>query len=203
MGCWSSGFEGQRGFGMSAFELTFSLFGLLLGLSLAEVLGGFAKALKRRGRHLLGLLTPMLSVFLLYDIATFWITAYRMQGALPLHIGTLVGGIVITGLYYFAAVLVWPDEGEPGWDDLDGWTLAHKRQILLSVFAANAVSFTSAVLLAPASFHFGPAEYILLSLYFLGLLAGAFAPGRRTMIATLALLLALYALDLFVNVTGG
>lgn len=188
---------------MSAFELTFSLFGLLLGLSLAEVLGGFAKAVKRRGRHRLGLLTPMLSVFLLYDIATFWITAYRMRDALPLHIGSLVGGVVVTGLYYFAAVLVWPEDGEPGWDDLDGWMLAHKRQILLSVFAANAVSFGAARLLAPESFHFDPIQSVLASLYFLSLIAGAFAPRRRTTLAALSLLLGLYALDLFVNVTGG
>ena len=188
---------------MSAFELTFSLFGLLLGLSLAEILGGFAKALKRRGRHRLGVLTPMLSVFLLYDIATFWITAYRMRDALPVHIASLVGGIAVTGLYYFAAVLVWPDEGEPEWDDLDGWMLAHKRQVLLSVFAANVMSFASAQWLAPASFHFDAGQYALLGAYFLALVAAAFAPGRRTTLAVLAVLLGLYAADLFVNVTGG
>ena len=33
---------------MSTFEFVFSLFGLLLGLSLAEVLGGFARAARGR-----------------------------------------------------------------------------------------------------------------------------------------------------------
>lgn len=188
---------------MSAFELTFSLFGLLLGLSLAEVLGGFAKAVKRRGRHGIGLLTPMLSIFLLYDVSTFWITAYRLRDALPLHIASLVAGLVVTGLYYFAAVLVWPEDGDAGWDDLDQWGLAHKQQVLFSVFAANAVSFGGAQWLAPHTFHFGVAQYGLLGTYFAALLAGAFVRGRRPTIVAVSLLLGLYALDLIVNVTGG
>lgn len=36
---------------MSSFEFVFSLFGLLLGLALAEGLGGLAKALKARHRR--------------------------------------------------------------------------------------------------------------------------------------------------------
>ena len=195
---------------MSSFEFVFSLFGLLLGLSLAEILGGFAKAVKRHGRHRLGLLTPMLSVFLLYDIATFWISAWRMRDAVPIHIAAVVVGLIVTGLYYFAAVLVWPEDDGTGagreasdWDDLDRWMLAHKRQILLSVFACNAVSFGSARLLAPESFGLGPLEYSLLAIYFGLLLAGAFVRGRRATAGVLAGLLGLYGLDLFVNVTGG
>jgi hypothetical protein len=189
---------------VSSFEFVFSLFGLLLGFSLAEVLGGFARGLKRRGSHRLGLLTPMLSIFLLYDISTFWITAYRIRDSIPVHIGSLIGGLVVTGLYYFATVLVWPEEGDgAAWDDLDGWMLAHKRQVLLSVFACNVMSVTAAISLAPQTFNLDAVQWALLSIYFAGVLAGALARGRKATIAALGLLLALYALDLFVNVTGG
>jgi len=202
---------------MTNFEFIFSLFGLLLGLSLAEVLGGFGRALKRHGRRKLGLLTPMLSVFLLYDITTFWITAWRLREAVPIHIATLIIGLLITGLYYFAAVLVWPEDapspprgaqaaaGSPAsdWDDLDGWTMLHKRQVLLSVFACNAMSFAAALALAPESFRLTPPEYVALSLYFAGMLAGAFVRSRRATILVLAVLLGLYLLDLFANISGG
>lgn len=39
---------------MSAFEFTFSFFGLILGLALAEGLGGLAKALKASHRVRIG-----------------------------------------------------------------------------------------------------------------------------------------------------
>ncbi len=35
---------------MNDFEFIFALFGLLLGLSIAEVLGGLARAIEARGR---------------------------------------------------------------------------------------------------------------------------------------------------------
>ena len=182
---------------MSSFEFDFSLFGLLLGLSLAEVLGGFARALKRHGRHKLGLLTPMLSIFLLWDITTFWISAYRLRDAISMKIAVLVAGLIVTGLDYVAAVLVWPETDDgAAWRDLDGWTMAHKRQVLLSVFGANAVSFASAQLLAPYNWHLDAVDYTLVTLYFRALPAGAFAPGKKSTAAVLTLLLMLYAFDL-------
>jgi hypothetical protein len=193
---------------MTTFEFIFSLFGLLLGLSLAEVLGGFARAAKRHGRQKLGLLTPMLSLFLSYDICTFWLTAWRVRDALTIHIGVLIVGLAITGLYYFAAVLVWPDEARPeseqgDWNDLDHWMLTHKRQVMLSVFGCNLMAFGAATLLAPQTFDYDVADRVVLSLYFGFLLATAFAPSRRSTLASLGVLLALYALDLFLNISGG
>jgi hypothetical protein len=188
---------------MTNFEFAFSLFGVLLGLSLAEIAGGFAKALKRHGRHKLGLLTPLLAIFLAYDIATFWVTAWRARDVLPIHIAALVGGLAITGLYYFAAALVWPDDGTPDWDDLDAWMLAHKRQVMLSVVTCNVVAVGCVALLVPGSFHYDPVQAALVGTYFAAMLVVAFAPARRVVLSALSVLVALYALDLAVNVTGG
>lgn len=187
---------------MTNFEFAFSLFGVLLGLSLAEVVGGFAKALKRRGRQRLGVLTPLLCAFLGYDIATFWVTAWRMHAVLPLHIAVLFVGLVITGLYYFAAVLVWPEDGDPAWDDLDAWMLAHKRQVMLSVLGCNVLAVCGAAWLAPTSFHYDALQLVLVAGYFGALVLAAFAPRRGLVLAALWTLVGLYALDLVVNVTG-
>lgn len=187
---------------MTNFEFAFSLFGVLLGLSLAEVFGGFARTLKRAGRQRLGLLTPLLCAFLAYDIATFWVTAWRMHEVLPLHIAPLVAGLAITGLYYFAAALVWPEDGDAAWDDLDAWMLSHKRQVMLSVFACNVMAVCGAAWLAPATFHYDALQAVLAAAYFGGLLLAAFATRRGLVLAALWLLVGLYALDLVVNVTG-
>jgi hypothetical protein len=187
---------------MGPFELAFSWFGVLLALCLAQVLGGFAKAVKRTPGYRMGLLTPLLSLFLLYDIATFWINAWAMQTLLPTQIGTLVVGVVITGLYYFAAVLVWPDDGDPAWSDLDAWMLRHKRKVLLSMLVANAVNLGGIALLVPGPLPFTNVQYVLIMLYFVGLVAGSIARGRKQTLAALVVLVGLYVGDLYVNVIG-
>jgi hypothetical protein len=186
---------------MGPFEVTFSLFGLLLAMSLAQILGGFAKATKRVG-HTTGFLTPLLCLFLLYDIATFWISAWAIRELLPIQIGTLVVGLVITGFYYFAAVLVWPDDGDPAWEDLDGWMLRQKRKVFISMAAANAANLAGAWFLVPGGLGFGNIQYALIACYFLGLFAGAFAFGKKQTLLVLIVLIALYAGDLYVNVIG-
>jgi len=57
---------------MNAFDFAFSLFAIVLGLSLVEVLTGFARALKRRRAVHLGWLTPMLAIFVMLDLTSFW-----------------------------------------------------------------------------------------------------------------------------------
>jgi hypothetical protein len=195
---------------MTNFEFVFSLFGLLLGLSLAEILGGFAKNLKRHGLKRVGWLAPMLSVFLLYDITTFWLTSWRIRDVVPVGMPSLVVGLCVTGLYYFAAVLAWPDPetSEPHAKPLvrggfDLWILARKRAILLSVVACNVLGTLASWSLAPSSYHWNSVQLFMLALYFGGMVAVALLPGRRVVFGGLLLLLTLYALDLIVNVTGG
>ena len=195
---------------MTNFEFVFSLLGLLLGLSLAEILGGFARNLKRHSLKRLGWLAPMLSVFLMYDITTFWMTAWRVREAVPIGMPALVAGLAVTGLYYFAAVMVWPDAETVGPSErpevsaaFDEWVLTHKRQILLSVAASNILGSLGAWRLAPSSYHWDAVALLLLTLYFGTMIVVALVPGRRVALGGLALLLVLYALDLVVNVTGG
>lgn len=189
---------------MGPFELTFSLFGLLLALCLAQILGGFAKAVKRNTlKRKKGVLTPLLSLFLLYDIATFWMNAWSMRALLPTQIGTLVIGILITGLYYFCAVLIWPDDPDnEGWADLDAWMLKHKRKVLFSMFAANAINLGGIWMLVPGGLPLSDVQIALMGLYFVGLLAGAFARGKKQTLAALIVLVGLYVGDLYVNVIG-
>ncbi len=57
---------------MSAFEFFFSFYGLVLGLSVAVIATGVARAFKHRKTVRVGWKTPMLAAFVALDIATFW-----------------------------------------------------------------------------------------------------------------------------------
>lgn len=95
---------------MSQFEFVFSLFGLLLGLSLAEVLSGFGKAVKARRRLRIGWLTPLLGVLVMLDLTSFWTTAWAARDLLPVNYLTLMLLLAFTGLYYLVATLVFPED---------------------------------------------------------------------------------------------
>ena len=70
---------------MSAFEFFFSFYGLLLGLSVAELVGGFSRVLHERQRVRFGWLTPLLAVFVALDLATFWNQAWRFFRGAPFN----------------------------------------------------------------------------------------------------------------------
>ena len=127
---------------MSAFEFVFSLFGLLLGLSLAEVLGGLVRVVQARGSIRVGWLTPMLGLIVMLDLTTFWSVAWVLRDRLPPALLTLVVGLLVSGIYYVAASLVVPREVTVG-VDLDDYYMAHRREVLGAVIAANLVVVAS------------------------------------------------------------
>ncbi|MCW3836487.1 hypothetical protein ACFQ1E_10320 [Sphingomonas canadensis] len=117
---------------MSAFEFVFTLFGLLLGFSLVEVLGGLARVVERRIRPgsalRIGWLTPLLGLFVLLDLISFWGSAWAAREVLTVSSATLIGSLFFAGAYYLAAHLVFPGDLD-GIDDLD----AHFDRIKLPV----------------------------------------------------------------------
>lgn len=121
---------------MDPFEFVFSLFGLLLGLSLAEVLHGFSKAVKARARVRIGWLTPLLGMLVVLDVISFWTTAWEMRETLPLTYLTFLGMLLFAGPYYLAASLVFPEEPVPGADYDEHYRL-NKKLVVGAVFALN------------------------------------------------------------------
>jgi hypothetical protein len=189
---------------VSPFEFVFSLVGLLLGLSLAEVLGGLAKAIKAR-RHaartdaqplVLGHLVPMLALFLMLDIAGFWTYAWTVRDAIPPTYVTLVFGLLVIGLYYLAASWVFPDDpGETR--DLDSHYFEQKRPIFAVVILCNVLAYAGRILLSgmDAFTHWTWSSWLLVGIYFLLMLLAAFVRSKRWNTIVLALLLFTYASD--------
>ena len=124
---------------MSPFELVFAVYGLLLGLAIAEVLGGFSRTLKlKRGTRpvKIGWLTPLLGLLVILDLTSFWVIAWEVREQIAANYLTLIGVLTIVGIYYLAATLIFPDAPEE-WPDFDDWYDKQNRLVIGGLLAAN------------------------------------------------------------------
>jgi hypothetical protein len=123
---------------MSEFEFLFSFFGLLLGLTVAEVTVKFADAIDAHARRPIGLLTPLLALFVLLDITTFWLFSWSLRDWLHLSWRTVFTALAMAVTYFLAASLVFP-RSEVTWPDLDAHYWTRKRFVVSGVLAVNIV----------------------------------------------------------------
>jgi hypothetical protein len=155
---------------MSQFELVFAVYGLLLGLAIAEVLGGFSRALKlKRGTKAvrIGWLTPLLGMLVMLDLTSFWLLAWDARDQIYANYTTLVCVLAMVGIYYLAATLIFPDTPEE-WPDFDDWYDKQNRMVIGGLLAANVASWIGVTVLdvmhplpeTPASATNGTAEVL-------------------------------------------
>ncbi len=123
---------------MSDFEFIFALFGLLLGLSLAEVLGGLARAIENRLRSSstarIGVLTPLLGAFVILDLLSFWQAAWVVRDAVGVSGKALMAVTAFASAYYFAAHLVFPRDTDAK-VDFDAHFFRVRRIVIGILFA--------------------------------------------------------------------
>lgn len=179
---------------MDAFEFFFSFYGLLLGFSVAELVGGFARLLDSRRQVKFGLLTPLLALFVAIDIASFWNQAWVIFRPAPYNYALLILGLVVASTFYVAATQVFPRELKAG-ESLDDHFWAHRKLVLLSVLAANmliALVFLGLVSINGeiARLNLGPVFWVGTTLFMIVTLVAALAPWRWVPPIALAILLA-------------
>lgn len=177
----------------SPFEFFFSFYGLLLGFSVAELLGGFARLVHERRRVKFGSLAIMLAVFVAVDIATFWNQAWLIYRFAPFNYALLVLGLVVAGTFYVAATLVFPRTFDAD-ETLNQHFWKHRRIVLLCVLAANWVG--AGVFLWNATLTGELAAFALpwtfwagLALFTVGTLAAAIFRRQVVVMAALSILL--------------
>lgn len=183
---------------MSAFEFFFSFYGLLLGLSVAELVGGFSRVLHERQRIRFGWLTPLLAVFVAIDIATFWNQAWVIFRGAPFNFALLVLGLLVAGTFYVAASVTFPRvtaEGVETRVDLDDHFWAHRRIVFACVLAANLIVAATFFLVTGltgeiARIALGPVFWIGMAIFIGGTAIGALSPGRKWVIGALVVLVA-------------
>ncbi|CAN5169608.1 hypothetical protein BH10PSE1_BH10PSE1_18280 [soil metagenome] len=187
---------------MSAFEFFFSFYGLILGLSVAEVITGLVRVFKTRERVRIGWLTPLLGLFVLLDVASFWNSAWGSMQGVEVGYGLLVMGLFISGVYFAAASLVTPDDPDQ-WPDFDAYYDRHKRYVLAGVFIANLLANVVVDILlqggaAWLANHREPMVWLAIGLYNLTLLLLVLIRDRRVNIALLSFVIALYGVSAIV-----
>ena len=131
---------------MDAFSFAFSLFVIVLGLALTEVLGGMRKALQARTKIHIGWLLPLLGLVVSLEVISFWTVAWNFRSFIPAHALALMGGFVVTGIYYLVAGLVFPDDPAE-WPDYDKYYFEHRRFVAGGVICCNvlALGFVAAL----------------------------------------------------------
>lgn len=189
MGCSAPGVP------LTRFEFLFSLFGLLLGFILIEVLSGLVRTLRARhpagpGSSIdirIGKLTPLLGAFVLLDITGWWGNVWAVHESLPLGYDTMFGGVILCGIYYFAASLVFPDEPR-SWPDLDAWFWLRRRLVFGCVLAANLA--WAPIVLWSRDLTLGVPQLLILALYFATLIIALCSNGRWIVTVALLVLIA-------------
>ena len=178
---------------MSGFEFVFSLFGLILGLALAEGLGGLARALKASHRVRIGWPTALLGLFVSCDVVTFWMYGWAVRDLIPISWPVLFGGFLVTALYYVAASLVFPDDPEE-WSDLNAHFDKHRRKVIGALLMCNVALLSSVAWLATFPAFDLRNAVVTWSFFPVSALAIA-AKDRRVVVGCLIWLIALYPLS--------
>jgi hypothetical protein len=180
------------GDGVSNFEFVFSLFGLLLGLGLAEVLGGFGTAIQSRRKIRIGWLTPLLGLLVALDLTSFWMVAWSARELVPAHYLSLLGGLLIMGLYYFIARITFPNDPHE-WPDYDAYYFEHRQLVLGGMVLCNFIAIGALIMLGAEPLESAANRWSLL-IFIPALAAAMFVQDKRVNIALLLLLSVQYPL---------
>ena len=177
---------------MDAFSFVFSLYGLLMGLALAETIGGFGKALELRHKIRIGWLSPLIALLITFDITSLWLIAWQNRSAVPINFISLAAGLVIFGIYYLIAQLAFPDDIER-WPDLDTYYFKHRRWLMGGMYLCNLLAMAGLYLVRVPQLA-DTTQWTVFIAFSLGVLAVMFLPTKRLNIAALIYQLLLYPL---------
>lgn len=189
---------------MSAFEFFFSFYGLVLGLSVAVLATGAARAFKHRKTVRVGWKTPLLAIFAAFDIATFWDAAWTNLGQAPYSYGMLLAGLVVAIVYFIAANLIFP-EPEDQATSLDAHFEANKKPVLLLLILANILMVALCLTMLAGKPNFGliASIYAVNFLLYVVLVVPAALSKRAWVFATtIGLHIALYLVLAVLSVTS-
>jgi hypothetical protein len=181
---------------MSNFEFVFSLLVIILGLGLAEVLGGIARAVKRRDSLRIGWGTGLLAAWVMTETVIFWEIIWKSRDALANDSTALFPGLVVTGLYYVAGTLVFPDDlGSQ--TSLDDYFMREKAKTIGAILGAVALAFAwRRAVLGPAAWSL-PEWYawVALGIIYVAGPVAMLARRRSFAIGALAVLVVIDLLD--------
>ena len=124
---------------MTEFEFLFSVFGLLIGLTLVEVAVKFADAIDAHHRRPMGILTPLLAAFVLIDVTGYWLFSWSLRDVLHVRWRTVFVALTFAMTYFLSASLIFP-RSERDWKNLDEHYWVRKRLVIGGVLLVESVT---------------------------------------------------------------
>jgi hypothetical protein len=175
---------------MDKFSYFFAFYGLILGLAVAEVLGGVARFVRARAVNSIGAQTGLLAALIFIVLCATWIDSFSRFQGISLDLSGLWAPILTATCYFLAATVIFPSEAVSE-TNLDAYYQTRKRFVLAMLLIAecgNNVSFlevyTGALRNDPARFWGFLLPYnLLINSAWIGLM---FAKSRRANITLLA-----------------
>lgn len=127
---------------MSQFDFFMAFYGLLLGLGVAELLGGFAGLLREKTPPRLGLRLPLLGLLTFTEMMANFVDAWNRLQGITITLPTLFAPTLVGVAYYVVAVILVPRD-LADWPSLDLYYQRRKRWIVGLLLAVNAlISFS-------------------------------------------------------------
>ncbi|HYX45651.1 MAG TPA: hypothetical protein VE820_02345 [Sphingomicrobium sp.] len=186
---------------MTVFEFVFSLYSLLFGLALAQVFAGFGNTLQERHKLKVGWLTPLLGLFVILDLTSFWEIGWQLKDmfARPYFL-ILISGVLLAGIYYLAARLVFP-RNFVEWPDFDVYYFRHKQWVFGGILFCNVIA-AAVVTAAGIPFIRLPLGFANDLTYFVLLIGLLAVRNKRANIILLLLMLSRYAVFPVLGILG-
>lgn len=103
---------------------------------MTSIAAGASDVLRERKRIKVGWLTPLLVIFLIVDLTSFWILSYRGMQDILVGFPSMICAVAMALTYFFAATLAFPKRTEE-WDSLDAYYMQHYRWVIGGVLLAN------------------------------------------------------------------
>lgn len=180
---------GCEGAALSTFEFFLTFYGLILGLSVVELVGGAARMVDQGHRLKVGWLIPALAIYLALEITDFWGSTWALFREAPRNYALYVLSLIISGSFYLGTYLAFPREIAHG-EALDEHYWARRRLILSGVVLAKtlvyAISF-SLIIGNGAAVPLGP--LMTSGLFVLVAVAAIMLPRGRLAVGALAMLI--------------
>ena len=88
----------------------------------------------------------MLGLIVLLDVSSFWLVGWAIRDVIPIDYFPMMCGLVICGLYYLVATLVFPHDFDE-WPDLDAYYERHKLAVLGGMIGCNVLAMAGTLLL--------------------------------------------------------
>lgn len=93
---------------MDSFSYVIVLYSVILGLALAELLGGFALMVRGHKLKMLEAQTALMAVLVLLCILTEWVDAWNTLQSVTVDLAGLAAPTLLSISYYLAAAVVFP-----------------------------------------------------------------------------------------------